>query len=182
MDSDARDDSAAGDHDASDSPRDDRRFVIPEARTLSDSGKPSDGGEEVSPSQYRLSRMREDSHISDGSNGGSSYEDVEIAEEEFSPDEFDDEIEVAPRAVLNKKAALKVDCDALMRNLTAMSQQLQAVMRLQLQHKRENLKRLRGDDDVVSDPGPATLARRARAAEFTPPHKKQRELVPPSPD
>ncbi len=40
--------------------------------------------------------MREDSHISDGSNGGSSDEDVEIPEEEFSPDEFDDEVEVAP--------------------------------------------------------------------------------------
>jgi hypothetical protein len=67
-----------------------------------------------------------------------------------------------------------------MRNLNAMSQQLQAVMRLQLQHKRE--KRLRDDDDKVGDPGPATLAHRARAAEFTPRRKKQRELVPPSPD
>ncbi len=67
-----------------------------------------------------------------------------------------------------------------MQNLNAMSQQLQAVMRLQLQHKRD--KRLRGDDDEVGDPGPATLAHRARAAEFTAPRKKQRELVPPPPD
>ncbi len=50
MDSDARDDSAAAD--AADSPRDERRFVIPDARTLSDSDEPSDVGEleEVSPS------------------------------------------------------------------------------------------------------------------------------------
>ncbi len=81
--------------------------------------------------------MREGLGISDGSDGRSSDGDVEIPEEEFSPDEYDHEVEVAPRAVLNKKAALKVDCDALMRNLNAMSQQLQAVMRLQLQHKRE---------------------------------------------
>ena len=53
-------------------------------------------------------------------------------------------------------------------------------MRLQLQHKRD--KRLRVDDDEVGDPGPATLAHRARAAEFTPPRKKLRELVSPSPD
>ena len=101
MDSDARHDFAAAD--APHSPRNDRRFVYPEARTLSDSEEESDGGEEVSPSQYKLSRMREESsHISDGSNGGSSDEEVEIAEEEFSPDEFDVEGEVAPRAVLNK--------------------------------------------------------------------------------
>ncbi len=62
---------------------------------------------------------------------------MEIAEEEIPPDEYEDEVEVAPRAVLNKKAALKVDCDALMRDLNAMSQQLQAVMRLQVQHKRD---------------------------------------------
>ncbi len=63
-----------------------------------------------------------------------------------------------------------------------MSQQLQAVMRLQLQHKRE--KRPQDDDDEVGDPGPATLAHCARAAEFTstPPRKKQRELVPPTPN
>ena len=136
MESDARDDSAASD--AADSPRNDRRFVIPTARSLPASSEESDGGEDESPSQYKLTRMREESsHISDGSNGGSSDDEVEIAEEEFSPDEFDDEVEVAPRAVPNKKAALKVDCDAMMRNLNAMSQQLQAVMRLQLQHKRE---------------------------------------------
>jgi hypothetical protein len=115
MDSDARDDSAAGD--AADSPSNDRRFVIPTARSLPDREEPSDGGEEMSPSQYKLSRMREESHISDGSDGGSSDEEVEIAEEEFSPDEYDHEVEVAPRAVLSKKAALKVDCDALMQNL-----------------------------------------------------------------
>ncbi len=132
MESDARDDSAAVD--AADSPRDEHRFVITDARTLSDSDEPSDGGKEVSPSQYRLSRMREGLGISDGFDGRSSDEDVDIAEEEISPDEFNDEVEVAPRAVLNKRAALKVDCDALMRNLNAMSQQLQAVMRLQLQH------------------------------------------------
>ena len=128
MESDACDDSAAAG--ATDSPRDEHRFVVPEARTLSDSDERSDVSEEMSPSQYRLSRMREDLGISDGFDGRSSDEEVEIAEEEISPDEFDDEVEVAPRAVLNKKAALKVDCDAMMRNLTAMSQQLQAVMRL----------------------------------------------------
>ena len=114
MDSDARHDFAAGD--AADSPRNERSLVFPEARTLSESEEESDGGEDVSPSQYKLSRKREESHISDGSNGGSSDEEVEIAEEEFSPDEIDVEGEVAPRAVLNKKVALKVDCDAMMRN------------------------------------------------------------------
>jgi hypothetical protein len=59
-----------------------------------------------------------------------------------------------------------------------MSQQLQAVMRLQKQHKRE---RMRCEDVEDGDPGPATLANRARAAEFTPPRKKQRQLVPPTP-
>ena len=112
MDSDARHDFAAAD--AADSPREDRRFVIPEARSLPDSDEPSDGGEDMSPSQYRLSRMSEGLDISDGSDGRSSDEEVEIAEEEIPADEFDDEVEVAPRAVLNKKAALKVDCDALM--------------------------------------------------------------------
>ena len=117
MDSDARHDFAAGD--AADSPRDDRRFVIPTAVSLPESEEESDGGEETTPSQYRRSRMREESsHINDGSNGGSSDEEVEIAKEEFSPDEFDVEGEVAPRAVLNKKAALKVN--AMMRNLTEM--------------------------------------------------------------
>ncbi len=67
-----------------------------------------------------------------------------------------------------------------MRNLNAMTQQLQAVMRLQLQQKRE--KRLQCDDDQDGDPGPATLAHRARAEEFTPPCKRQRELVPPTSD
>ena len=177
MDSDARDDSAAGD--AADSPREDRRFVIPTARSLPESEEESDGGEEVSPSQYRQSRMREESHISDGSNGGSSDEEVEVPEEYFSPDEVDHEGEVAPRAVMSKKAALKVDCDAMMRNLSEMTQQLQAVMRLQLAHKRE--KRMRCEDVEDGDPGPATLANRARAAEFTPPRKKQRQLVPPTP-
>jgi hypothetical protein len=179
MDSDARNDSAAGD--TADSPREDRRFVIPEARTLSESEEQSDGGEETTPSQYRRSRMREESsHINDGSSGGSSDEEVEIPEDVYSPDEIDVEGEVAPRAVLNKKAALKVDCDAMMRNLTAMSQQLQAVMRLQLRHKRE--REMRYDDVEDGDPGPATLAHRARAAQFTPPRKKQRDLVPPTPD
>ena len=87
MDSDARHDFAAAD--AADSPRNDRRFVYPEARTLSDSEEESDGGEEVSPSQYKLSRMREESsHISDGSNGGSSDDEVEIAEEEMLSNAF----------------------------------------------------------------------------------------------
>jgi hypothetical protein len=67
----------------------------------------------------------------------------------------------------------------MMRNLSEMTQQLQAVMRLQLQHKRE--KRMRCEDVEDGDPGPATLANRARAAEFTPPRKKQRQLVPPTP-
>ena len=87
MDSDARRDVAAGN--AADSSRNDRRFVIPEARTLSDSEEESDGGEEVSPSQYKLTRMREESsHISDGSNGGSSDDEVEIAEEEMLSNAF----------------------------------------------------------------------------------------------
>ena len=179
MDSDARHDFAAAD--APHSPRKDRRLVIPDPKSLPESEEESNGGEEESPSQYKLTRMREESsHISDGSNGGYSDEDVDIAEEEFPPDEIDVEGEVAPRAVLNKKAALRVDCDAMMRNLNAMSQQLQAVMRLQLQHKRE--KRMRCEDVEDGDPGPATLANRARAADFTPPRKKRRELVPPTPD
>ena len=179
MDSDARRDFAAAD--APHSPRNDRRLVIPDPKSLPESEEESDGGEEESPSQYKLSRMREESsHISDGSNGGSSDEEVEIPEDEYSPYEIDVEGEVAPRAVLNKKAALKVDCDAMMRNLSEMTQQLQAVMRLQLQHKRE--KRQQYDDVEDGDPGPATLANRARAADFTPPRKKLRDLVPPTPD
>jgi hypothetical protein len=177
MDSDARHDFAAAD--APHSPRNDRRFVYPEARSLPDSEEESDGGEETSPSQYKRDRMREESsHFSDGSNGGSSDEEVEVPEEYFSPDEVDHEGEVAPRAVMSRKAALKVDCDAMIRNLNAMSQQLQAVMRLQKQHKRE---RMRCEDVEDGDPGPATLANRARAADFTPPRKKRRELVPPTP-
>ncbi len=74
MDSDARGDSAAAD--AADSPRNDRRFVFPDARSLPNSEEESDGGEDMSPSQYKLSRMREESHISDGSNDGSSDEEV----------------------------------------------------------------------------------------------------------
>jgi hypothetical protein len=61
---------------------------------LPDSDDPSDGGEDMSPSQYRLSRMREGLDISDGSDGRSSDGDVEIPEEEFSPDEYDHEVEV----------------------------------------------------------------------------------------
>ena len=59
-----------------------------------------------------------------------------------------------------------------------MSQQLQAVMRLQMQHKREKRqreKRQQYDDVEDGDPGPATL-------EFTPPRKKLRELVSPTPE
>ena len=41
---------------------------------------------------------------------------------------------------------------------------------------------MRCEDVEDGDPGPATLANRARAAEFTPPRKKRRELVPPTPD
>ena len=100
MDSDARHDFAAGD--AADSPRKDRRLVIPDPKSLPESEEESDGGEEESPSQYKLTRMREESsHISDGSNGGSSDEDVEIAEEEFFPDEFDDEVEIAEEEMLS---------------------------------------------------------------------------------
>jgi hypothetical protein len=40
---------------------------------------------------------------------------------------------------------------------------------------------MRCEDVEDGDPGPATLANRARAAEFTPPRKKQRQLVPPTP-
>ena len=176
MDSDARHDFAAAY--APHSPRKDRRLVIPDPKSLPESEEESDGGEETSPSQYKLARMREESHISDGSDDRSSDGDVEIPEEEYPPDEYDHEVEVAPRAVLNKKAALKVDCDAMVRNLNAMSQQLQAVMRLQMQHKRDKRqreKRQQYDDVEDGDPGPATL-------EFTPPRKKLRELVSPTPE
>ena len=87
MDSDARHDFAAAD--APHSPRKDRRLVIPDPKSLPESEEESDGGEEESPSQYKLSRMREESsHISDGSNGGSSDEEVEIAEEEMLSNAF----------------------------------------------------------------------------------------------
>ena len=96
MDSDARHDFAAAD--APHSPRNDRRFVYPEARSLPDSEEESDGGEETSPSQYKRDRMREEaSHISDGSNGGSSDDDVEVPGEYFPPDEVDLQGEVAPQ-------------------------------------------------------------------------------------
>ena len=58
MESDARDDSAAGD--AADSPRDDRRFVIPEAKSLPDSDEPSDGG--ISESIQAVPYAREFRH------------------------------------------------------------------------------------------------------------------------
>ena len=58
MDSDARHDFAAAD--AAHSPRDDRRLVIPTPRSLPESEEESDGGEDVSPSQYKLTRKRED--------------------------------------------------------------------------------------------------------------------------
>ena len=174
----ARDDSAAAD--AADLRHNANCFVIPDPRTLSDFESLSDNSEKVSPSQYRPGSQKCEG--SDGSDDGlpsdeSSDEEVEISEEEIVVDE---EVEVVPRVKLNKKAALKVDCHAMMRNLNAMSEQLQAVMRLQMQHK--NGKRLREDDGEVGDPGPSTLAHRARAAEFTPPRKKHRELVPPSSD
>jgi hypothetical protein len=87
MDSDACHDFAAAD--APHSPRKDRRLVIPDPKSLPESEEESDGGEETSPSQYKLARMREESsHISDGSNGGSSDDEVEIAEEEMLSNAF----------------------------------------------------------------------------------------------
>ena len=179
MESSARDDSALAD--AASSAPDPYEYVIPEARSLSSSDNES---EKESPSQYRMEQMRK--RDSDGSQSGSDGqsssgdEEVEIPEDEIPPDEFVDEVEHVPRAVLNKNAALKVDCHALMRKMNTMSQHLQAVMRLQAEHNRE--KRRREDDQEVGDPGPSTLAHRARAAAFTPPRKKQRHEVPPTPE
>ena len=135
----ARDDSAAAD--GADLRLDANGFVIPDPTTFSDFESLSDNSEKVSPSQYRPGSQKCEG--SDGSDDGrpsddGSDEEVEISEEEIVVDE---EVEVAPRAKLNKKAALKVDCHAMMRNLNAMSEQLQAVMRLPMKHK--NGKRLR---------------------------------------
>lgn len=181
MESAARDDSALPD--AADSARDPFGFVIPEALSMSSSDDESGVSEKESPSQYRMEQLRKQG--SDDSDGQSSSgdEDVEISEDEIPPDDFVDEIEHVPRAVLDKKAALKIDCDALMQKMHKMSQDLKAVMRLQAQHSGD--KKLRDDDEEVGDPGqsgPATLANRARAAEFTPPRKKHRDDVPPTPD
>ena len=179
MESSARDDSALAD--AAGSAPVPYGFVIPKALSMSSSDNES---EKESPSQYRMEQMRK--RDSDGSQSGSDGqsssgdEEVEIPEDEIPPDDFDDEVEHVPRAVLNKNAALKVDCHALMRKMQTMSQHLQAVMRLQAEHNRE--KRRREADQEVGDPGPATLAHRARAAEFTPPRKKQRHEVPPTPE
>ena len=178
MESAARDDSALPD--AADSARDPFGFVIPEALSMSSSDDESGVSEKESPSQYRMEQLRK--RGSDDSDGQSSSgdEDVEIPEDEIPPDDFVDEIEHVPRAVLDKKAALKIDYDALMRKMHKMSQQLKAVMRLQAQHSGD--KRLRDEEEEVGDPDPATLANRARAAEFYPPRKKHRDDVPPTPD
>ena len=179
MESAARDDFALPD--AADSTRDPFGFVSPEPLSMSSSDDESGVSEKESPSQYRMEQLRK--RGSDDSDGQSSSadEDVEIPEDEIPPDDFVDEIEHVPRAVLEKKAALRIDCDALMRKMHNMSQHLKAVMRLQTQHHRE--KRLRDEYDAEEgDPGPSTLAHRARAAEFTLPRKKQRDDVPPTPD
>ena len=179
MESTAREDSAAPV--AADLALDAFGNVIPDARSLSASDDESGVSEKESPSQYRMEQMRQ--RGSDDSDGQSSSgdDDVEVPTDDIPADEFVDEIEHVPRAVLDKKAALKIDCEAMMRKMNEMSQHLQAVMRLQTQHHRE--KRLReGDDAEEGDPGPSTLAHRARAAQFTPPRKKQRDEIPPTPD
>jgi hypothetical protein len=179
MDSAARDDSATAD--AADLARDAFGNIIPDARSLSGSDDESGVSEKESPSLYKMERLRK--RDSDGSDGPSSSDDeeVDVPSDNIPADEDVDEIEHVPRAVLDKKAALKIDCEAMMRKMNEMSQHLQAVMRLQTQHHRE--KRLRDADDAEEgDPGPSTLAYRARAAQFTPPRKKQRDEIPPTPD
>ena len=178
MDSAARDDSATAD--AADLARDAFGNVIPDARSLSGSDDESGVSEKESPSLYKMERLRK--RDSDGSDGPSSSDDeeVEVPSDNIPADEDVDEIEHVPRAVLDKKAALQIDCAEIMRKMHEMSQHLKAVMRLQAQHS--GYKRLRDDDEEVGDPGPATLANRARAAEFTPPRKKHRDDVPPTPD
>ena len=178
MESTARDDSAAPV--AADLALDAFGNVIPDARSLSASDDESGVSEKESPSQYRMEQMRQ--RGSDDSDGQSSSgdDDVEIPTDDIPADEFVDEIEHVPRAVLDKKAALQIDCAAMMRKMHEMSQHLKAVMRLQAQHSKE--KRLREEDREVGDPGQVTLAHRARAAEFTPPSKKHRHEVLPTPD
>ena len=112
MESAARDDSAAPV--AADLALDAFGNVIPDARSLSSSDDESGVSEKESPSLYKMEQMRKQG--SDGSDGPSSSGDevVEIAEDEIPPDDCVDEIGHVPRAVLNKKAALKIDCDALM--------------------------------------------------------------------
>jgi hypothetical protein len=178
MESTARDDSAAPV--AADLALDAFGNVIPDARSLSSSDDESGVSEKESPSQYRMEQMR--LRGSDDSDGQSSSgdDDVEVPTDDIPADEFVDQIEHVPRAVLDKKAALQIDCAAMMRKMHEMSQHLKAVMRLQAQHS--GAKRSRDDDEEIGDPGPATLAARARAAEFTPPRKKFRDDVPPTPD
>ena len=165
MESAARDDSALPD--AADSARDPFGFVIPEALSMSSSDDDKSGvSEKESPSQYRMEQLcKQGSDDSDGQSS-SGDEDVGIPEDEIPPDDFVDEIEHVPRAVSDRKAALKIDCDALMRKMHKMSQHLKAVMRLQAQHSGD--KRLRDDDEEVGDPGqsgpaPQNLLRLARS-------------------
>lgn len=73
MESGARDDSAATD--AADSPRDANGASFSESRSFSNSDAGSEGSEKESPSQYRLSRMRDGN---DDSDGRSSNEEVDI--------------------------------------------------------------------------------------------------------
>ena len=53
---------------------------------------------------------------------------MELAEDEIPPDDFVKEVEHVPRAVLNEKAALKVDVHEMMRKMNETSQHLHAVM------------------------------------------------------
>jgi hypothetical protein len=178
MESAARDDSAPAD--AADAAGNPFGFVIPEPLSMSSSDDESGVSEKEYLSQYRMEQMRKRGSDDSDDQSSSGDDNVEIPEDEIPPDDFVDGIEHVPRAILNKKAALKVDVNEMMRTMNKMSQHLQAVMRLQKQHHRE--KRLREGDQEVGDPGPATLAHRARAAEFTLPCKKQRGDVPPTPD
>ena len=122
-----------------------------------------------------MEKLRECRESSDDDSSGNSSSNSSDNELENSEDEIEHDVEC-----IDKRAALEVDVEAMMRKMTEMSQHLKAVMRLQLEHKKGL-----GDGGgyrEVGDPGPATLAKRAAAAQFTPPRKKHRVAVPPTPN
>jgi hypothetical protein len=86
MESGALGDSAAAN--AADSARDAFGFVIPVARSLSDSDEESEVSEKESPSQYRKAQMLEQG--SGGSDDESSDQEVEMAKDEIQPDDLVD--------------------------------------------------------------------------------------------